>query len=872
MKRTISLLLSLVIALSLFGTAVPAVSAASGMKTSEQCVAVIKSFEGFAEEPYEDNGNWSVGYGTGVSGEALKNYQQNGITEEEADKLMREYLVRFEESVNKFIDKHDLKLSQNQFDALICFTYNLGPSWMNNTGYTLTQAVINGAKGNDLIFALAQWCKASGSVLKSLINRRLCEANMYLNNVYSTTAPIHYKYVIFETGDEYALPSVSVQGYDSTMTSDVKSSVSRTGYDFLGWYTAQEGGTAVTQLSSKTTVNKLYAHWQTAGGQKDEAGNLIGVKAEYVCYAATEASQKVYDVPGGEQTGTLKGTDKLNIVAEHLDSAGNKWGKIKDGGWINVSAGIDSTPVVEDPGSRIDPITVTVITSNVNNRTGPGTNYPKQGTFTKGQQLTITAVQQGGKYLWGKSEIGWICLDYTDYENVIKEESGEGDKITAIGTIIKADVLNVRSGPGTHNPKVGTYKRGDVVQITLRQKVGNTTWGLTEKGWISLYYVKVTEINDGQTPGTDVPGGETGGTTTPEAPSTPETPSNKVIGTGTVYNCNMLRVRAGAGTGYAHIGNYYKGDQVKIYETVLAGSDTWGRTDKGWICLRYVKMDAPSSGKGVTGRIYNCDAVNVRAGAGTNFAKIGKLTKGTKVEILEYTKVGKTTWCRTYQGWIHLHYIRLDAPLSTLDKVVETEPTVPDATEPTVPDVTEPTVPDTTEPTVPDATEPTQPDPTVPDATEPTEPDTTDPTEPDSGEDEGEVVYLTFKATVKVDTTLKIRSGPGTSNAVVGTYKNGDRITVDGLMLIGETTWGHTDKGWISLYYVVPDGTTNDSRFVVKTANANGKCYADVSTSSEVLASFYKHNLLIVTAETVTFDGKVWRLSLDGWVLDKYLS
>ena len=866
MKRTISLLLSLVIVFGLLTAAAPAVSAASAMKTSEQCITVIKAFEGFVEEPYQDNGNWSVGYGTSVSGDALKEYQQNGITEEQADKLLREYLVRFEESVNTFIDKHSLKLTQNQFDALISFTYNLGPSWMNNTGYTLTQAVIRGATGNDFIFAMAQWSKASGAVLKSLINRRLCEANMYLNGVYANTAPVHYKYVIFETCDQYALPTVSVQGYDSTKTVAVKASATKSGYDFLGWYTAEEGGIAVTQLSSKTTVSKLYAHWQPTGGQKDAEGNLVGVKAEYTCYAATEDSRKVYNLPGGTVTGTVEGTDKLEIVAEHLDGAGKLWGRLKSGGWINVSAGIDSTPVVEDPSSRIDPITVTVIASNVNNRTGPGTSYKKQGTFAKGQRLTITAVQQGGRYLWGKSEIGWICLDYTDYENVIKEESGEGDKVTAIGTIINADVLNIRSGPGTHNPKVGTYRRGDVVHITLRQKVGNVTWGKTDKGWISLYYVRLTEVEEGKTPEVDIPGvedgGETGGTT--GGTTTPENPGNRVIATGTVYNCNMLRIRAGAGTNHAHIGSYNRGAYVEIYETTNVGSDIWGRTDKGWICLRYVKMDAPITGKGITGRIYNCDAVNVRAGAGTNYPKVGKLTKGTKIEILEYTKVGKITWCRTYQGWIHSFYIYLDAPLSELDKIEETQPTEPEVTEP--------------DPTVPDATDPTEPDPTVPDSTDPTEPDTTDPSEPDptdpdeGGDDDAEVVYLTFSGTVRVQTTLKIRSGPGTKNELVGTYKNGDRVTIDGLTLIGETTWGHTDKGWISLYYLEPDGTTNDPRFVVKEAKVNGKYYADVSTSAEVLGNYYDHNLLVVSAETAEFNGEIWRLSIYGYVLDKNLA
>ena len=62
--------------------------------------------------------------------------------------------------------------------------------------------------------------------------------------------------------------------------------------------------------------------------------------------------------------------------------------------------------------------------------------------------------------------------------------------------------------------------------------------------------------------------------------------------------------------------------------------------------------------------------LNVRAGAGTQFAKVGKLNKGTKVEILEYTKVGKATWGRTVHGWISLYYVKLDVPVTNLDNQI----------------------------------------------------------------------------------------------------------------------------------------------------------------------------------------------------------
>ena len=80
MKRIISLMLSMIIILSLVCGAVPAVSAAS-MKTSDQGINMIKAFEGFSKWPHMDNGQWTVGYGTGVSGADLENYKTNGITE-----------------------------------------------------------------------------------------------------------------------------------------------------------------------------------------------------------------------------------------------------------------------------------------------------------------------------------------------------------------------------------------------------------------------------------------------------------------------------------------------------------------------------------------------------------------------------------------------------------------------------------------------------------------------------------------------------------------------------------------------------------------------------------------------------------------------
>ena len=171
MKKIISLMLSLVIILSLVCVAAPSVSAASAMNTSSKGIEMIKDFEGLIKYPVEDNGQWSVGYGTGVTGSDLEFYKKNGITDKQATELLKQYLNSFEDDVNAFIDRNSLKLNQNQFDALVSFTYNLGPSWMSTSGGVLREAVTSGAEGDAFIFAMAQYCKASNEVNAGLMKR-----------------------------------------------------------------------------------------------------------------------------------------------------------------------------------------------------------------------------------------------------------------------------------------------------------------------------------------------------------------------------------------------------------------------------------------------------------------------------------------------------------------------------------------------------------------------------------------------------------------------------------------------------------------------------------------------------------------------------
>ena len=125
--------------------------------------------------------------------------------------------------------------------------------------------------------------------------------------------------------------------------------------------------------------------------------------------------------------------------------------------------------------------------------------------------------------------------------------------------MVKTDKLRIRSDAGVQNRQVGTLTKGTVVEILETKKVGSTTWGRISKGWISLYYVKL------------------------DTAASIQAAAEKTV------TASSLNIRAGVGTGSRCVGVYHKGDQVKILEQTKVKNSLWGRTEKGWICMKYVK-------------------------------------------------------------------------------------------------------------------------------------------------------------------------------------------------------------------------------------------------------------------------------------------
>ena len=77
---------------------------------------------------------------------------------------------------------------------------------------------------------------------------------------------------------------------------------------------------------------------------------------------------------------------------------------------------------------------------------------------------------------------------------------------------------------------------------------------------------------------------------TEEATEAPTEPAGE-RGVVSKLDSDKLNIRKGAGTNNDVVGSYQEGDVVYILERKLAGGTWWGRTELGWISLKYVKFD-----------------------------------------------------------------------------------------------------------------------------------------------------------------------------------------------------------------------------------------------------------------------------------------
>ena len=262
------------------------------------------------------------------------------------------------------------------------------------------------------------------------------------------------------------------------------------------------------------------------------------------------------------------------------------------------------------------------------------------------------------KAIWGFNGTGWIKLSNVNMD-VAKY-------------VVICDSVTVRESASSGSTGVEKIVKGVELDIDDIKVVDATIWGHTEKygGWVNLASKYVQRSN---APTIENVKGET---------------STGLLAT--VINTDSVRVRAYGATYGKVTGSLSRGTTVTVWE--VNEETGWYKVDSnkngtyeyeedGWVAGQYLDVyegtiggtasDSSTStgtsnstastevetGLGIVANTYS--GVNVRTGAGTGNAAVGKLLPGTTVEILEVTTKGTAKWGRTDKGWVCMDYITM---------------------------------------------------------------------------------------------------------------------------------------------------------------------------------------------------------------------
>ena len=260
------------------------------MTTSQHMVDMIKDMEGFRAEPYWDVSQWSVGYGSGC-GTDSSSKPDIVLTEEEAEALLMEDLAKkYGKIVNDYCESIGRQPSQQQFDALVDFTYNLGGSWTD--GCWLTNWLEEPTTEMDFVNAMGRWGRVNRVSSYATCMRRIREAIVFLKGEYylahgggdfeteltvvSNSDLPYYKLVIFQgNGGKFDDLSDEIRYYPVGGPYGSFQTPVQEGYELSGWQVTAVNGSDVEPYG--ITVDalaedhlELTAVWKPASSDATE--------------------------------------------------------------------------------------------------------------------------------------------------------------------------------------------------------------------------------------------------------------------------------------------------------------------------------------------------------------------------------------------------------------------------------------------------------------------------------------------------------------------------------------------------------------------------------------------------------------------------
>ncbi|MGM9603485.1 MAG: glycoside hydrolase family protein [Faecousia sp.] len=313
--------------------------------------------------------------------------------------------------------------------------------------------------------------------------------------------------------------------------------------------------------------------------------NLIEADILYTLYRDEKATVQSFYVQGGKlygevaygnTTGWILICDDSNYMYVNLvpGSTGSTIGGSTGSGSVTEPT-TPTTPAAEPIPAYI------VCATSVNVRSGAGVQNTLLTTLANGTNVKIYEQTTVLGKEWARIDQGWVCMDYVKLGTLVNIPAGGtatngGSGTATIMTSVPAGAIavgyanediKIRSGSGLGYPEVGSVKKGYSIVIYENKLDGGMSWGRTDSGWVCTSYLTITGI------------GATG------------SGNMGTIG-GVGFTAN---VRSSASSGGALMAKVMVTSRVVVRETTVVGTETWGRTDLGWINMQYILMDSASA-------------------------------------------------------------------------------------------------------------------------------------------------------------------------------------------------------------------------------------------------------------------------------------
>ena len=392
-------------------------------------------------------------------------------------------------------------------------------------------------------------------------------------------------------------------------------------------------------IISLTLVIAFTSCSREAESDTQESPSVIVSQDNLEVYKKTDTDSKIFgQLPLGLELVILEEKTVDEVRWGRIDTLKLPDGTKIKGGWIRLehvrspedpdpdAAEPTLPPEETEPAAPPVPVTMgTVTAGKLNIREDAGSKFDSVGSYLRGDRIEILETKTVEDTVWGRTSRGWVGMGYVRMDGTAPEPDpdAESDKTSVMSDgnytvlgygVVDLQELNVRRGPGTEFGKLGTVT--EAVRYAYYQLEDG--WVRIEDGWVSeeYFYLEGTEADDA------------------------------MFGTVTIDNLN---IRTGPNTSFRSVGTHKKGDEVVI----LARVHRWGYTEQGWISMDYVEERVPDYTTG-TGTV--TIGLNIRKEPNADSETLGSYAKGDHVTITEV----KDGWGKTDKGWINLKYVDYD--------------------------------------------------------------------------------------------------------------------------------------------------------------------------------------------------------------------